>query len=830
MRAHRTVTLPSCISALRHPGSRPIPTLRLRALAALVLVGASTCTPLTRSAPRSRTSSSPYVVVSAHGASAVFPAESMTHWGWDPAIPAEAAAPHVWEARVDGVDGVWAMRWQVRRAHSSVPSHASLATLLAHGEGSLCRLEYGPVCEPTAVGAIDAGGRVTLGIADSLAVVRMFGDRPRWATFVRELPGLGSAQVIDSIPIEYAEPGVDAPDGGLRERALGRRRRTLVAASRLERRISAGPEHDGPLWIGPGESVIVTATETRCRERHCLPTVPLASDSAWRTGDAGIAHVDPLPSDGSVARAVLAGVQPGRTIIRIGGVRSEADTLFDGTVAPSMIEREVIVRDAIRKVWLHPRPDTVVIGQPVRFRLVPEGPYGDPVLEAPAGVFVLEGTRREHIPGAGHMELSFDTPGRHTVIPYAGLHAETLTVTVLARRPMGRVADYAPDRPHVLVSAEEARFIFSRVRPPPADAWGWGTRERGRYSWTVWLDGLEGRRLLHVSPPHVEGPPMEAGHAFNSLKDLVASMEPRECDEMEWTHCSMIGLDARVETGRVVLTLRDRSAIERLFRLRPAVVEIDESFPGDTNSFPEHVKVVYVDPQLPLPDAEFRAYADRRRRAHLSTGTYVARAIVAPGGSGERIQLAVGDTVELATSETISLRGQQIASGPLSIDGWAVQDTTIAVLIDADPSDRISGRRVPAGPRARLVARSPGETTVRAFGLRGVADTLVTRGLPARQASRAVLVTPHFARFAVVPRPEEVQVGDTVRFELQAFDAAGARVAGVPGSISLSRGNWTTTVTGSSSRRLRFEEAGTYLVIGRIGALADTVVVVARPR
>jgi hypothetical protein len=71
-----------------------------------------------------------------------------------------------------------------------------------------------------------------------------------------------------------------------------------------------------------------------------------------------------------------------------------------------------------------------------------------------------------------------------------------------------------------------------------------------------------------------------------------------------------------VSEGRVILTYRDSATISRLFMLCQATVNVARLTSIDSLAIQETVPVDYVQPKIPLPNAEMRAEAERARRAY----------------------------------------------------------------------------------------------------------------------------------------------------------------------------------------------------------------------
>lgn len=108
--------------------------------------------------------------------------------------------------------------------------------------------------------------------------------------------------------------------------------------------------------------------------------------------------------------------------------------------------------------------------------------------------------------------------------------------------------------------------------------------------------------------------------------------------------------------------------------------------------------------------------------------------------------------------------------------------------------------------------------------------TLVLAAEMARPETIVVGVIPRVARLILTPRRATVYWGDTALFTAQTFDAAGHEISGAPVRFD----HWTTSgrrPTWSSSIPMIGSKAGTYSIVARIGAVADTsMFVVAKAR
>jgi hypothetical protein len=191
--------------------------------------------------------------------------------------------------------------------------------------------------------------------------------------------------------------------------------------------------------------------------------------------------------------------------------------------------------------------------------------------------------------------------------------------------------------------------------------------------------------------------------------------------------------------------------------------------------------------------------------------------------------LEVGDSLTFTVSDALCFF--DTCGQPLAVEdsAWAVEDSTIVRVRRVDTrepgSSRRGGFRV-AGPQARVVALRPGETTVRAVGLHGQADTVAARTRPSRVVGRKVVVIPPVKAVRFVERPQLVRIGDTLRVSAKAFDAADREVLGVPISIRVTDAHDDNTFV-RSPLATTFATPGTRRIVATFGHHTDTLMVVA---
>ena len=280
------------------------------------------------------------------------------------------------------------------------------------------------------------------------------------------------------------------------------------------------------------------------------------------------------------------------------------------------------------------------------------------------------------------------------------------------------VAVSPPDlhRTRVLVSRREVRVVF----PPETDGvWGWPSssplHRSVTYRWSISTAGIMGARDLGL---YVLSAPGQA-RDFPSLDALVAAGRVQLCAiEGIGGPCTNSGVTATVDSGRVVLVLRDSAQIADLFGLRQPWVRPIRGAPRQPFTLSmDTVRVEYVAPQIPEPSAALRAEVERRRLANA-----------------EPPRVACVDTVVVATErsapslEPAVIRGRvrrdAAYGGPASGIGGANAYIPALSLSVGTAADGTFELRVPP---ERLVRPESLVVRVRSVGYRPISRSLVLR-------------------------------------------------------------------------------------------------------
>ncbi|HKG95640.1 MAG TPA: hypothetical protein VKA84_27265 [Gemmatimonadaceae bacterium] len=410
-----------------------------------------------------------------------------------------------------------------------------------------------------------------------------------------------------------------------------------------------------------------------------------------------------------------------------------------------------------------------------------------------------------------------------------------------APRASSAIAGAPELRGRVLASAREVRIIFPR---DTARAWGWSERDdpsvSAGYVWHVVVDGLDGPESISLQAGRGYG---GGARDFPSLDSLVAAGWTLHCAAGAGMSgdCARDVVAARVEAGRVVLTMRDSATIRRLFGMRPPFVRLWHARPdaesrGDVDS----VRVEYVAPQLPAPDAAMRAEAAPRRRRYEARVNEITRHISAgradlAGGVVSELWLAVGDTALLYVSEahcSFDACGVHPSASVLD-SGWSVTDSTVVALRNPPEPPRLgrsgTGSSAPA-PVAAAVALRPGRTELRVRGLHSPADTMPSRTPVPRELRRRVVVTPPVGRVRIAPLPDSVYVGDTVDVRVRVTDRAGRPIEGAPAGLLVTGGSMNRFWTAAGPVRFVPTAPGRLRLIASFASFADTLTLDVRQR
>lgn len=393
--------------------------------------------------------------------------------------------------------------------------------------------------------------------------------------------------------------------------------------------------------------------------------------------------------------------------------------------------------------------------------------------------------------------------------------AFALASAVPAQEP-GRGAP-GPSGVRITASLREVRVAFPR---DTARAWGWSDEARpgyfAFYHWQVATEGVEGAESLTLSVVRLDA----RARAFPSLAAVVEEGEPGLCT---FTGCVKEGVEARVEDGRLVMTVRDSAAITRWLGLRPDSVRVAWNAPGETMNDSYMVPVEYVAPRIPLPDAEVRTRAEVGRRRQQRAMYRLVRRIDDGRSPWPALWLAVGDTLPIWVSDAACDR-HSCDTETVDAGAWTVDDPEVASLRPAGPE---AGQ---AEPRARytLAGLRPGRTRLHVTGLPPARDTMRSQDTVPRSVTREVVVTLPVARVALSPRTLTAVAGEPVELRVTVHDRAGGVIEDAPMPLLTGDGAWIWPASGVYRRT--YHEPGTYTATASFGGATDSVAVTVLPR
>lgn len=375
----------------------------------------------------------------------------------------------------------------------------------------------------------------------------------------------------------------------------------------------------------------------------------------------------------------------------------------------------------------------------------------------------------------------------------------------------------ADEDARVVVSRREVRVVFP---PEPAGPWRWTARDLARneatFSWTMELDSAVGgpgsMSLTFESRERADG-------VIHTLAELVDTAWTSVCGGGMVNPCTFHLPTARVEDGRVVLVLRDSAEIARLFGLRPSHVRVRREHLARAHLAHDSVRVEYVEPAIPVPDAALRAHAARATREYEASVNTYARRISAWMDNDDlpTLWMWVGDTITVFANETHCHYDYCSMPGPMEKRGaWTVEDTSVARLLPVS---------TPGHPFRRIVAVEQGSTRVTVTGLGSPADTLPGGDSLPGKVTREILVRQRPARVELSASDTVVAAGETVTIHAAAFDGHGRVVEGAPVRMEAPMGIQTRVHTGPEPLLFAASAPGRYEVRASLASATATLVI-----
>jgi alpha-tubulin suppressor-like RCC1 family protein len=409
-------------------------------------------------------------------------------------------------------------------------------------------------------------------------------------------------------------------------------------------------------------------------------------------------------------------------------------------------------------------------------------------------------------------------PGLPALAPRVAAEPRRSTI---ARTPFGAPND--PNAARITVSRTLMRVEFA---PDTSGFWGWSVRNdpgyRPLYSWSVLVEGMDGPQTISLTVQRQEPGAAE----FTTLDSLVKRGKASFCPARPM-RVTCTPVPASVERGRVILELRDSSAIARMFGLRPAAVSVRRERPDEGYAYlGDSVGVEYVAPEIPLPNADTREDARRSRRAFEASITTIGRTITGGTPDSGPLWLTLGDSATLTVDETWCHYDSCGGTTFNAATTWSIDDSSVVRLRSG------SAAAPDAFPRTRPVvvtARRLGRTTVRANLAPSPSDTMPSSRPPSRRLERAIHVAPPVGRVELVPPPDSIHSGESHRIEVRVFDLTGRLIRGAPVEGRL--GSEFASTADSTGRLLfYFGSAGTKTIVASFGGKADTLQLVVAPR
>jgi hypothetical protein len=231
----------------------------------------------------------------------------------------------------------------------------SLPSIVRAGRVNLCRENMlNQECSSANASAALENGSVVVSYRDSAEIRQAFGLHPAAVMLLVNLPAQMGDGGIFAAPVQYIDPPIML-DSAERVEVAKEHRRREASINRFGRGIDGG-SLGRTLSIAVGDSVNLWV-----QYYHCLSDLCSTYDfddresrdwGRWSLSDSSVATLHRLngwgeasgypASDDDRARKLVAR-RPGRTMLRVSGVHTAADTMPSRTPLDSILEREIVV-------------------------------------------------------------------------------------------------------------------------------------------------------------------------------------------------------------------------------------------------------------------------------------------------------------------------------------------------------------------------------------------------------------------------------------------------------------------------------------------------------
>jgi hypothetical protein len=297
------------------------------------------------------------VIVSRSEVRVYFAPELVPAWSSSP-TPSAGGEPRsfFWIAHLDGPTTLGL------RFRSALSPALTLDSIVRAGRAVLCRQDMAtPECSSADVVATVENGRIVLTYRDTVEIRQSFGLRPTSVQLLVNVPAeMGGIRIFNA-PVEYVDPPILLDS--LERRVVSKERHRREASINSYWRGIEGGSHGRTLSMAVGDSVDVWI-----QYYHCLVDVCGSHDfmdreprdwGRWLLSGSSVVTLhrsnvldeanSGFPSNDQDRARKLVARRPGRTILRVSGVQTAADTMPSRTPLDSIMEREIVVTPARRR-------------------------------------------------------------------------------------------------------------------------------------------------------------------------------------------------------------------------------------------------------------------------------------------------------------------------------------------------------------------------------------------------------------------------------------------------------------------------------------------------